>query len=315
MILPNFILYQSASTVAQYSGLDSPEYCHDPEHFKNYPYKVEYRYNSRGYRDQEWPDTKEELNSCVWCFGDSFTSGLGSPVEHTWPYMLSKEINKRTINVSMDGASNNWIARKINDLFTELQPKTLVIHWSYFHRREMDVSKSPQYVDNYYDKQWEAFYAAIRDQSWPDCKHRKDFFSLPQFIQDEIVSKRFNDTVKMLLETEKNSVNVIHDEKLRLFSSDDPKIGTVEDLQNTINCIESVESAKPEGTQIIHSFIPNFAELEKKHATQQKLYQYLQDSKLDYTPVIKNLDWARDHHHYGKVTAESFVEQVKKLLR
>jgi hypothetical protein len=96
------------------SGMDSKEGCRNKQHFDSYPYAVEYRYNSRGYRDSEWPPTIEELKQCIWCVGDSFTVGLGSPLAHTWVNILQQRTGIRCINVSMDGASNEWMIRKIN---------------------------------------------------------------------------------------------------------------------------------------------------------------------------------------------------------
>jgi hypothetical protein len=122
--------------------MDSYQYCLDKDHFLTYPHTITYQYNSRGLRDQEWPDSIEELNNAVWCIGDSFTVGIGSPAEHCWTHILEKKINRRVINVSMDGASNEWIARRAVDICNTIAPKNMVIMWSYFNRREdPDVSK------------------------------------------------------------------------------------------------------------------------------------------------------------------------------
>ena len=136
MILPDFILPSRANRQWKYSGLDSLDLCLDKKHFFSYPHTVEYKYNSRGFRDQEWPTDINELKKAIWCVGDSFTVGLGSPLEHTWAYQLSQKLNKRTINVSMDGASNEWIARKVLQLYETISPELIVIQWSYAHRRE-----------------------------------------------------------------------------------------------------------------------------------------------------------------------------------
>jgi hypothetical protein len=71
--------------------------------------------------------------------------GVGSPFDHTWPQVLQARTGIRTINVSMDGASNEWIVRKINRLINTVAPTTIVALWSYFHRREdTDVTKSDE---------------------------------------------------------------------------------------------------------------------------------------------------------------------------
>ena len=133
MILPNFILPGRIGTVEQYSGIDSLDHCVDRDHFRSYPYAIQYQYNSRGYRDQEWPS---DLNNAIWCPGDSFTAGIGSPFEHTWPCLLQKISGQPCINISMDGASNDWILRKANELLDQLQPSAIVLHLSYIHRGE-----------------------------------------------------------------------------------------------------------------------------------------------------------------------------------
>ena len=126
----------AANLTCKFSGLDSYEFCRNKNHFLQYPHTVNYKFNSRGFRDEEWPI--ENLENAIWCFGDSFTTGLGSPYEHIWTQVLQKKTNRRTINVSMDGASNSWITRKVLSVFREIKPKDVVIMWSYFHRREID---------------------------------------------------------------------------------------------------------------------------------------------------------------------------------
>lgn len=147
--------------------MDSKESCLDRQHFENYAYLVEYSFNSRGFRDQEWPVDIDQLSDCVWCLGDSFTVGIGSPLEHTWPYLLSKKIQQRTINVSMDGASNQWIARRATDIIQHVKPKRMVIMWSYLHRREhSDINLTDEQRRLYHDRSseqqdWQLFMHCI----------------------------------------------------------------------------------------------------------------------------------------------------------
>ena len=136
MILSDLFL---ASRINQHwftSGIDSIKDCLNRQHFLNYPHKVEYHYNSRGFRDAEWPETIKELQNAIWCVGDSFTVGIGSPYEFTWPQVLSKATGRRCINVSMDGASNTWISRRARQIIHEINPTHMVVLWSYIHRRE-----------------------------------------------------------------------------------------------------------------------------------------------------------------------------------
>ena len=120
---------------SDYSGIDSLESCLDRQHFLNYSKKITYEYNSKGFRDHEWP---EDLSDAVWCVGDSFTVGLGQPYEETWPQILQKKIGKRCLNLGEDSCSNDTICSRVNEISKLYQPKLIVVMWSYMHRRRVD---------------------------------------------------------------------------------------------------------------------------------------------------------------------------------
>lgn len=146
MILSDTIIKSKANKIEEYDGpIDGPL-------FKNrkYKYEILYNYNSRGFRDNEWPT--ENLQDCIWCIGDSFTVGIGVEYDHIWPQILQKKLQKRTINISLAGASNNWIARHTCNILKEIKPKYLVIHWSYLHRREMSLTEVLNNCQETYDK-------------------------------------------------------------------------------------------------------------------------------------------------------------------
>lgn len=138
-MLDNLRIPELADTTAMFSGLDQRSMCLDVDHFDRFSYPVSYSYNSRGFRDREWPS---DLSSAVWCVGDSFTTGLGSPFEHTWAQRLSQAIGQPVINISMDGASNNWISRRVRDIYSEVCPQNVIIMWSYLHRRESPLGST-----------------------------------------------------------------------------------------------------------------------------------------------------------------------------
>lgn len=117
-------------------GIDDITRCLDRQHWQSYAHQVEYTFNSRGFRDEEWPTGVSHLRDAIWCVGDSFTVGVGQPYNHIWPQVLAKATRQRTINVSMDGASNDWIARRARQIIDQLAPRSMVVMWSYVHRRE-----------------------------------------------------------------------------------------------------------------------------------------------------------------------------------
>lgn len=135
MILESLQLPELKNFTCNETGIDSLQNCRDKKHFKNFPHDVNYLYNDRGFRDDVWPNSL--LEEAIWCVGDSFTVGLGSPFQHTWPQVLQQKTNRKTITVAMDGASNQWINRKVKTILKEVKPKNIVIMWSYTHRREL----------------------------------------------------------------------------------------------------------------------------------------------------------------------------------
>lgn len=135
-ILPDLRLKSRENVECLYLSSDDPAYVKDINWFNSYPYQFKYSFNSRGFRDAEWPHTVEELKNSIWCFGDSAVTGVGAPVEHSWPYVLQSVTGSRTINISMDGASNEWIARRAAQVIAEIDPKNIIIMWTYLHRRE-----------------------------------------------------------------------------------------------------------------------------------------------------------------------------------
>ena len=284
MILPDFVLPSRVNQTWLYSGIDSLENCLDKKHFESYPYDITYLYNSRGFRDAEWPDSMKELQEAIWCVGDSFTVGIGSPLTHTWPWILQQTAQRRTINVSMDGASNMWIARKSFDIVNKIKPAHLVIQWSYISRREYTINDA-------LEKYWQVFYKDISDPSWPPPDSIDSIDQLPKKILEEICQIHGG-----------WGESVIDDELRRLHTIN----CTVEDdMRNTLDCIGLLSQIK--STQITHSFIPNFV---------PGTHRGIIESQIDGTviPEIRHLDTARDGHHYDINTSRAFVQQIAQYL-
>ena len=131
-----------------YSSTDDPEHTKQIhpkhiEHFNNYSKEIYYKYNSKGFRDNEWP---EDVSDVIWCVGDSFTLGCGQPQNESWPAVLEKLTNKRCINLGQDGASNDTIDLRVQEIQKVYNPKLIVIMWSYLHRRRVNG------IDQLYDK-------------------------------------------------------------------------------------------------------------------------------------------------------------------
>ena len=283
MILPRTKIISRQYEESLNSGIDCYEHCINKHHYVNYPHTVTYSYNSRGFRDQEWPNRLVDLKKSIWCVGDSFTSGIGMPYHHTWPQVLSKRTGQRTINVSLDGASNNWIGRQAKMILDEITPEIIIVHWSFSHRREKNI-------DEVLNSIWHNYYNAIKDPDWPDCTSHSNMNFLPIEVQTAINNDPKSSTWADVCDV---------DSDCRLFSVDS---SAEENFNNTQLCIDQIKHNRD--TKIIHSFIP------KWHPTTCELNV----NKQLVIPEFQRLDYARDGFHYGIKTSEYFVNQIISLI-
>lgn len=137
--LDEIVLTHTIDKFSTALGIDSFAHCLDKELYNASRKLIVYKFNSLGYRDEEWPDN---IADCVWCVGDSFTLGIGQAHEDTWHQLVQHKLNRCVINISMNGASNQWIARRVKFILENFKPQALLIQWSYVHRREdPDTSK------------------------------------------------------------------------------------------------------------------------------------------------------------------------------
>jgi lysophospholipase L1-like esterase len=287
MIMPDFVLPSRVNQCWSYSGIDSFEHCLDKTHFKQYPYPITYKYNSRGFRDQEWPHSVDELKNAIWCVGDSFTVGVGSALEHTWPWLLQKQTSRRVINVSMDGASNNWISRKVKDILQQIQPRHIVIHWSYFHRREHSNATL-----NDEDR---------RAQYLPNELNSTQTLNNFEFCIDQI--QQYKNQCQIIHSMIPNSYPGPLDYELQqywsgLAGSDWP--------QCPPNCIDNIPDFVVEEIKTIHQswdFVLDYFYVKHRLSDIMKGIN-------DNLGWIQQLDFARDGHHYDLLTAERFVGDI-----
>lgn len=284
MILPDLVLPSRANRHWQYSGMDSLDRCLDRKHFLDYPHRVEYDYNSRGFRDHEWPHSLEELRSATWCIGDSFTVGLGQPLAHIWPVVLAERQKQRTINVSMDGASNDWIYRRASDVMRSVAPAQMVVMWSYTHRRESprnDLSDEQRCI-------WTKKCSAEEDyEHWVDLSNR--LYKINKRIT-QITIPHFHIGPSIVEESAEDLWQAIKGPDWPAC----PK--TVADLEK------------------LPAFVSS--EIKNLHRCNVQLRQLLTKKTpnllADVLHISQNLDWARDHHHFDILTSQWVVDQILK---
>jgi hypothetical protein len=305
MILPNFILKSRANQRWTESGMDSFDKCLDKKYFVEYPYSVSYNYNSRGFRDAEWPESKDELQKSIWCVGESFTVGVGSPIEHTWPYIVSQKQQNRTINVSMDGASNEWIARKTIEIYNELTPDNMIVMWSYFHRREKksiglsDESRRIQYSSDTTTDDIKNFLSCISEVNEkvkncihfiiPNAKIKINHKKIQSDIQrswDNIKGCDWPDTCPLTLELFNQLPREILIEIRQLH-----KLAFLS-LQKNLQLLEEVLL---------------FNEMYESQLAKIKI--------RNFKGEVPRLDIARDGHHFDILSSQWVAKEVDQLLK
>jgi hypothetical protein len=269
----------------QYSGIDSIERCADKTHFKNYPYPVEYVYNSRGFRDAEWSESVDELRNAIWCVGDSFTVGLGSPLEHTWPYLLQQQTGRRCINVSLDGASNDWIARKTQRLIEEINPTDIVIMWSYTNRREKN------------------------DNSLSDEDRRTQGSVFCNGLENAV-------NFKSCLGSLSHS-NITHTAIPNAYNSQNFIINYLNTLYNNVADTSWPQEVIADRTTLENLPLHILNELKFKFKIYNEISECIDEIEvLDYCDrvykikQVTQLDRARDYFHFDKLTSQWFIEQI-----
>lgn len=275
-----------------HSGMDTPRRCMDADHFRDYPYPVVYEYNSRGFRDREWP---EGLKDSIWCLGDSFTVGIGSPIEHTWPYILAGKSGKNTINISMDGASNDWIARQAISILEEIRPGHMVIMWSYLHRRENQIETTD--LD--------------RRQHYDYTSYQEDLANLIENVNQVLASagntqlcmctipRAFVDPLSAVFDL----WQTIADASWPDIPLTDQQIENLpryirEEMQTQLDCWDHYNDLREYHNRFIET-VPDTADL-------------LSFPKLIFE--TKQIDRARDGHHFDIGTSQSVVDRAVQVL-
>lgn len=288
MLLSDLCVNSKKFFNSDYHGTDSFKECKDKEHFKKFPYIVNYSYNSRGFRDTEWPNTLEELKNSIWCIGDSQTAGIGSPIEHTWVKLLEGKIHKKCINISLNGASNFWISRNACSILSEIKPKLLIIHWSYWHRVE---EKNYDHPDGYEQLHYDLnqFDEKIRTKNFLSC-----FDSVESFNHTSTIIHSFIPFWNYPLKD-------LNSEWNKLKGSSWPVV-----CPTTLNEYISLD-------QNHKSELHKFGFTEENNINFMQIYEKL--NKARYIPEFDVLDKARDGYHYDIKTADHFSNLLIDELR
>jgi hypothetical protein len=290
MILPDLILESRINQNWDFSGMDSADQCLNKKHFLDYPHTVNYHYNSRGFRDSEWPESIEDLQNAIWCIGDSFTVGLGSPYEFTWHQILSKATGRRCINISMDGASNSWISRRACQIIQDVKPTHMVVLWSYAHRRE--------HSENDWPDEKRLIHAPKDSSHYEDLKNFIDCYTKLNSCAVAVGTDVFNATIP-----------------------DAAYFRVVAGFSHVTRCWNNIKDSTwgdPPRNREEFDLLPDHIKINVcVHAPNipKELDQcgfWFKFDQHNHFLRLERLDYARDYHHFDKLTSEFFVQEICK---
>ena len=80
-----------------------------------------YQFNSHGFRCSEFT-----TDPSIMFLGCSHTCGIGLPIENTWAYVVSKQLNLNMINLGIGGSGPDTAFKLANHYIPQLKPKIVV---------------------------------------------------------------------------------------------------------------------------------------------------------------------------------------------
>lgn len=279
-------------------GMDTLLHCRSKTHYLRWRDTITYEFNSRGFRDREWP---QDVSNVTWCVGDSETMGLGLAIDQTWPRQLEQISGQPSIMIAMLGAGNEWIRDAASTILHSQPSAQIILHWSFLWRRMLSLN-DPTVVAAI-NREWQQTWHIISDPSWPACDHYQDFDHLPLEFRQRCAKEfpapgeifRFdgaNNTLRLV----PHSVDHLRVWRRTTWQPGDD----AEDLELMLSCI----AALPAQHNVRHSWIPDAMTPDQ----QQKVLDFCQQTQRRAVPPQAVQDWARDGFHAGPRTAHGLAQ-------
>lgn len=130
-----FIGYASINSTENFSGYDSKQLYEknlkeQPSDWYYRNVEINYTRNNLGHRSKNIEDL--DKSNYILFAGCSQTEGIGSELETTYPYVLSKKLNCDYYNLAVGGTGNDVISHNILAWLATVKekPKALVIQWA-----------------------------------------------------------------------------------------------------------------------------------------------------------------------------------------
>ena len=99
----------------------------------------DYYFNNWGFRSINEEDYTLKDENDIWCFGCSFTAGVGVPITKGWPSIIQKETNKKVKNFGVGGAGPKTMLRIMSSWYKAVnnKPKQIFVLGAFEGRDEL----------------------------------------------------------------------------------------------------------------------------------------------------------------------------------
>jgi len=118
----------------------------NPELYKHK--KFDYYFNNYGFRSIHEEDYHLDDDNDIWCFGCSFTVGIGVSKEDMWPAIVQRETNRKVKNFGVGGTGPATTHRLLRSWYDAVhtKPKKILVLGFFPGRDEVWYDKGDYYL-------------------------------------------------------------------------------------------------------------------------------------------------------------------------
>jgi hypothetical protein len=272
---------------------------------KNHKYEI----NKYGYRSPEFNNTEILFAGC------SHTFGYGVPEEKIWAVQIAKELKLNYYNVSMAGASTQWIVQKIFAYFKEYgNPKFLLCLFPDFYRMLSPVNYNTFISSNNKDTKNLEVNAIMMTNNIINQKHIKPRYSKIPHVAENVLPFELPVYLSFqyiqILEQYCKSNNIIflwstwHDETAKIINK-----AQIE-FEVYSNYIDILSKNKLINENEKEFFVNNKNEIIQCHLDIKKEYLHCFDKGTDKEIVKSNRHMGVHRHTH---ISENFMEYIKNV--
>ena len=185
-------------------SIEDGDFGYTKDRFVNF----DYQYNFYGFRDKlnrEY-STNNQPNE-IWCFGCSWTEGVGVPIEYTWPSFIENKTGCVVKNFGVAGSGimtthrllSNWLK------YSKYKPKKVFIFG--WWRGRFEYRCSSEFGDDRIIMMNSATYTTLMNSSWLNSDMKKDIEN--SFMKTDKEYEQYKNSIESVLQTYKIDHKII----------------------------------------------------------------------------------------------------------